>query len=211
MVSFPIRKKKKSAGEDRVTVQKESSFLSRVQRLFSRKRGTKGRHATGSGQRTRRTYIFYKKCGIRYWDNGTRGRGIISLPGSSPGSPLVQAEEQKRSFLERGNAHFRAGQYVKVLQMYDQALSLDSIYVKAWNNRSLALQKMGRNREAADSRQRFFRPAKARKVRPVPESPGSWSGTTSRWSVTRMITLASTPPPGECHVPGDLLIRFGNE
>lgn len=80
----------------------------------------------------------------------------MPVPGSSPGSPEVQTEEKKRSFLERGNAHFKAGQYAKALEMYDQALSLDSSYAKAWNNRSLALQKLGRNREAADSRQRFL-------------------------------------------------------
>lgn len=156
MVSLPIGKKKESAGEARVTVQKESSLLSRVQRLFSRKGGTERKACHRCGTENPQDVYFCKKCGSRYPDNAAGGGGEMPVPGTSPGSPEVQAEEKKRSFLERGNAHFKAGQYAKALEMYDKALSLDSSYAKAWNNRSLALQKLGRNREAADSRQRFL-------------------------------------------------------
>lgn len=156
MVSLPIRKKKESAGEARVTVQKESSLLSRVQRLFFGKRGTERKTCHRCGTKNPQDVYFCKKCGIRYPDNTTPEGGITPVSGSTPGSPMMQIEEQKRSFLERGNAHFKAGQYAKALEMYDQALSVDSSYAKAWNNRSLALQKLGRSQEAADSRQRFL-------------------------------------------------------
>jgi len=73
----------------------------------------------------------------------------------SVADPREIEAQQKKSWLEKGNAFYKSGQYQKALEMYDQALRIDPQYVKAWNNRSLVLGKLGREREASDSRERF--------------------------------------------------------
>lgn len=73
-------------------------------------------------------------------------------PADQQGS-LVQ---QKKTLLEKGNALYKSGNYLEALTFYDKVLTLDREYAKAWNNRSLALSKLGREQEASESRNQFL-------------------------------------------------------
>lgn len=64
--------------------------------------------------------------------------------------------QDKKAFLDNGNGYYKSGRYNEALEMYDRALQIDRGYAKAWNNRSLALSKLGREQEASDSRNQFL-------------------------------------------------------
>lgn len=95
------------------------------------------------------TVNYCKECGSRY--PGISGNG----PGAFPSGEPDQISEEPKVWLERGNTLFRKGQFAEAADCYTVALDIDPAYTKAWNNKALALEKMGNVHEATACRQRF--------------------------------------------------------
>jgi Flp pilus assembly protein TadD len=79
------------------------------------------------------------------------GKGPVAFPSGVPD----QRSREPKVWLERGNNLFRKGQFAEAADCYTVALDIDPAYAKAWNNKALALEKMGNVREAQTCRQTF--------------------------------------------------------
>ncbi|MEM2124057.1 MAG: tetratricopeptide repeat protein [Methanolinea sp.] len=126
------------------------SLLPGLRGLLSRREEPPRKPCPRCGTGNPRKVFYCKECGFRYPDS------VPAAAVTPPSRPEVPRDEEKKGYLERGNAFFRAGQYERAVEMYDRALSIDGAYAKAWHNRALALQKLGRMEEAAESRARFL-------------------------------------------------------
>jgi tetratricopeptide (TPR) repeat protein len=51
-------------------------------------------------------------------------------------------------WLDKGNELCNSGQMDEALKAYEKALSIDGSLLDAWNNKALALQSLGKGREA---------------------------------------------------------------
>lgn len=96
---------------------------------------------------TNPVYVNYcKECGTAY-------RPV----GSAPRVPSPSTGESCKTWLTRGNEHFTAGRFVDAISCYDRAISIDPSYAKAWNNKALACEKLGRKQDAGQCRENFNR------------------------------------------------------
>lgn len=87
---------------------------------------------------------FCKECGSPYpgtdvAERGGKGAGI----------------KEPREWLDRGNECYRRGKYPEAADCYAKALDMDPAYTKAWNNKALALERMGNSDEASACREKF--------------------------------------------------------
>jgi tetratricopeptide (TPR) repeat protein len=155
MVSLRWRKKTVCAEAEPKEREEPPSSFSRLWARFRIKTGGPLKICLVCGTRNPVQVLFCRECGSRYAICKDPVPGDLDDDRMSVADPREIEAQQKKSWLEKGNAFYKSGQYQKALEMYDQALRIDPQYVKAWNNRSLVLGKLGREREASDSRERF--------------------------------------------------------
>jgi tetratricopeptide (TPR) repeat protein len=65
-----------------------------------------------------------------------------------PDLPVLTFRDKAEWAVDRGNNQYRQEHYWEAIQCYDHALAQDPDYARAWNNKGLALTKLGRLDEA---------------------------------------------------------------
>jgi tetratricopeptide (TPR) repeat protein len=141
---FPsFRKKEKAVVPEPAPRPGKKSFFS----FLSRKQPANTIPCVACGTLNPAQVNFCKECGSRY-----PGRENVA-PGMA--ATAVTRTEEPKVWLERGNTLFRKGQFGEAVDCYTVALDIDPSYAKAWNNKALALEKMGNVREAQVCRQKF--------------------------------------------------------
>ncbi len=155
MISFR-RPKKEPPVEAKPAEQKKSSSFGRLRTLFHKKPGAAGKPCQACGTTNPAEVLYCRECGKKY--ACTAENSPDGIPGIHKGAAACGRSENDdpKLWLEKGNALYKSGQYQKALEMYDYAIRIDQQYSKAWNNRSLVLKKMGREKEASDSRERYL-------------------------------------------------------
>lgn len=154
-----FRKKERPAGMETAPGEQEprASFFNRMGRLVRKNPCQPVKTCPSCGTQNPGEVIFCKECGSRYPVSGAdreSGKGKENAPVDIIKDSATSM--QKRECLEKGNACYKSGKFLEALEMYDRAIQADPEYAKAWNNRSLVLQKLGRNDEARESRNRYL-------------------------------------------------------
>jgi len=153
-----LRRKKGEAPSEPAAVAEKghASLVGRFRQLFRKTATTSRKPCPRCHTKNPAEVLFCKECGSRYpSDDIQESRYSVVRADTSQGTQGMGVQ-QKKTLFERGNAYYKSGQYQEALEMYDQAIRIDREYAKAWNNRSLVLKKMGREREALESRDRFL-------------------------------------------------------
>lgn len=156
MVSFRKKKSVVHTGEEPKKKDAGISFFQRMRKIFRPDPGAPFKSCQKCGTQNPSEVLFCKECGSRYPALSPQERveekSFQGVPGGQQGNEM----QDKKAFLDNGNGYYKSGRYNEALEMYDRALQIDREYAKAWNNRSLALSKLGREQEASDSRNQFL-------------------------------------------------------
>ncbi|OPY40873.1 MAG: Tetratricopeptide repeat protein [Methanoregulaceae archaeon PtaU1.Bin222] len=156
MISLRRKKEGPLPAPEPAKTTDHSSLIGRVGRLFRRTAPASTKPCPRCHTRNPSEVLYCKECGSRYPPDGLREtEHPVVHREHGPGTQEAKVPH-KKTLLEKGNAFYKSGRYQEALEMYDQAIRIDGEYAKAWNNRSLVLKKMGREREALESRDRFL-------------------------------------------------------
>lgn len=156
MVSLRKKNRVDHAEEGAGKENTQGSFFSRLGRFFARRPGTASKQCRRCGTQNPKEVFYCKECGLKYPGDEARMNGDAGALRGGPADQQGSIMHQKKTLLDKGNALYKSGNYKEALALYDSVLALDREYAKAWNNRSLALSKLGREQEASESRKRFL-------------------------------------------------------
>lgn len=156
MVSLRRKRGGEHAEEMQGKEKTDTPFFSRFGKLITRSPAAALKKCRRCGTKNPEEVLYCKECGLRYPVHDNMANGGVKPVRDGPADVQENGMHQKKTLLEKGNAFYKSGHYQEALEMYDRALALDREYAKAWNNRSLALSKLGREQEASDSRNHFL-------------------------------------------------------
>lgn len=158
MGMISLRRKKGELPSEPVAVaeKEHASLIGRFRQLFRRTAHASTKPCPRCHTKNPAEVLYCKECGSRYPTDDMRESQYPVVRGDNSQGTQGMGVQEKKILLDKGNAYYKSGRYQEALGMYDQAIRIDGEYAKAWNNRSLVLKKMGREREALESRDRFL-------------------------------------------------------